>query len=476
MESTNAVQMEVQIKTHFERLKANAPLLNKSAAKERIKMLKKLLRVVLSKQDAIADALHLDYGRHPVETGLADTWVVVKEIRFAIRNLENWMKPRYVPTSLVFFGSTSSIHFEAKGVVLILAPWNFPFNLTLSPLVSAIAAGNTVMIKPSEFTKHSSKLIGEIIDESFSKEHVVLCEGNAELSAALLKLPFNHIFFTGSERVGKLVMKAAAENLTSVTLELGGKSPVIVDKTVDLKLAARMAAYAKFCNNGQVCIGADYVYVHEAVAEKFIAFFKEAIAKMYPHKRFRENAAYARIVSPQHFDRIKSLVDDALDKGAELQMEIEVDKEQRFISPVLLTNVTEGMLVNQQEIFGPILPVKTFAHLEELPANIIAHGNPLAMYIFSKDKKAVRYLLQHVSAGACIVNEAFIHHFNSHLPFGGINKSGIGKSHGHFGFLEFSNQKAVIRQWLPWHVSKLLQPPYTKFSNFLTKLLIKYFS
>ena len=475
MEFTNPAQLDKNLSVHFERLKENAAAMNASTASQRRKMLKKLLVTVLAKREKITEALYADYQRHPIETELADTWVVVKEIKFAIRNVEKWMQPNYVPTSPVFFGSSSAIHTEAKGVVLILAPWNFPFNLTLGPLASAIAAGNTVMIKPSEFTNNSSHLLREIIEETFLPEQVVLIEGGEETSKALLEFPFNHVFFTGSERVGKMVMKAAANHLASVTLELGGKSPVIIDETVNLKKVAELVAYGKFCNNGQVCIGADYVYVKEQIASQFIVLLKESIAKLYPNEAFYKNDDYARIVNERQFERIKGLVDDAVSQGAVVYTEVDFNAANRFVAPVILGNISNEMLVNQQEIFGPILPIKTFINVEELPAEILAHGKPLAMYVFSKNKKTSDYLLQNISCGATVINEVFIHHFNSYLPFGGVNSSGIGKSHGHFGFLEFSNQKAVVKQWLPWHTSRLLHPPYTKFSKFVANILMRFF-
>jgi len=328
--------------------------MNRSTASQRMAMLKKLLKNVLANREKMQAALHADYNRHPVETDLADTWVVVKELKFAIKNLEQWMQPKTVPTSLVFFGSTSEVYYEAKGVVLIVSTWNLPFNLALSPLVSAIAAGNTVMIKPSEFTSHSSHVLREIIEATFLPEQVMLIEGGKELSEALLKLPFNHIFFTGSENVGKIVMKAAAENLASVTLELGGKSPVIVDDTVNLEKVAEKVAYARFINNGQVCIAADYVYVHKSVEADFISELKKAIVKMYPEKVISENPDYARIVNKHHLKRIENLVDEAVSKGAVLHTKAEFNAENRFVAPIILGRVSHDMLIDHQEIFGPV--------------------------------------------------------------------------------------------------------------------------
>ena len=462
--------------TAFKELQNNTQNMATTTAKERMELLNNFLRVFELKKEEIEAAVYRDYKRSVLETELSEFWLVKKELNFAIRHLEDWVRPKRVPTPLVFFGSSSFIHYEAKGTVLIISPWNFPFNLTFSPLISAIAAGNTVMIKPSEFTSHSSHLIKQIVEEAFPENIVTVCEGGADVSKELLTFPFNHIFFTGSTRVGKLVMKAAAENLTSVTLELGGKTPVIIDETADLKMAAQKTVYAKFLNNGQVCLASDYVFVQENVAAEFKMHLLNELEKMYPEENLLLNKDYARLVNDQQLTKVSELIEDAIEKGGKLLKSRQIEEDNRFIAPTLIENISSDMRIAQEEIFGPILPIKSYTNLEQVIDHIHQGSKPLAVYLFSKNKKNVNHVLANVSAGATLVNEVYIHHYNSYLPFGGVNHSGIGKSHGHFGFLEFTNQKAVVKQWLPFSATKLIQPPYSASKKRLAKLIVKFFS
>lgn len=464
------------IRANFDALKAHAPQMALTTVAQRKAMLSKLLRVVLAHRVDIQNAMVNDYKRHPIETDLAETWLVIKEIKFAIRHLNHWMQPIRVPTSLAFFGARSQINYEAKGVVLIISPWNFPFNLSLSPLVSAIAAGNTVLIKPSEYTPHSSALIKAIIDEVFPPNVAFVAEGGLALSKELLLLPFNHIFFTGSPAVGKIVMKAAAEHLASVTLELGGKSPSVVDVGVNINQVAKQIVFSKFNNKGQVCIATDFVLVHEKIKDQFIDAVKAAITHLYGKNSVETSTDYARMVDVKHTMRIKGMTEDAVEKGATLCLPFEIIPEKRFVSPVILADVSLEMDVMREEIFGPILPIKTFMHKQDLMQQLHLGEKPLALHVFTTDKKLAEQVVAEISSGAVVINETFLHHFNSHLPFGGVNNSGIGKSHGHFGFLEFSNQKAVVEQWLPMRISALLRPPYGKFSKRISDFLLKFIS
>lgn len=465
-----------QVDEIFAELKAGVPYMLSTGATERISLLKKLLRSIIANRYSMQQALLADYGRSPEETDLADTWVIIKELKFAIRHLRGWMRPKNVPTPLPFVGSSSSIKYQGKGVVLILSPWNFPFNLSFSPLISAIAAGNTVLIKPSEHTPNSAALIEKIVAEVFPKNLVRVLQGGVLLSQKLLKLPFNHIFFTGSPTIGMVVMKAAAENLASVTLELGGKSPTIVHRDVNLKQTAKQVAYSKFSNSGQVCIATDYLFVHKSIAPDFINALNAAIQTIYPNLSAHENADYARIVNQNHALRIDKLRTDAQRKGAQLiHASAANNPSERFIAPTLLADISAEMDISETEIFGPILPIKTYENIEDVLLILQDEAPPLALHIFTKNKKLAQNIIDNTRSGAVLVNETFIHHFNSHLPFGGVNKSGIGKSHGYFGFLEFSNQKAVVKHHLPWQPSSLLHPPYTNFSKWLVNLLLRWF-
>jgi aldehyde dehydrogenase (NAD+) len=370
-------------------------------------------------------------------------------------------------------GSSSRIKYESKGVVLIVSPWNFPVNLTFGPLVSAIAAGNTVIIKPSEMTPHTSALMKEMISEVFDENEVFLVEGGVETSTELLKLPFNHIFFTGAPSIGKIVMKAAAEHLCSVTLELGGKSPTIVDESANISMAARRIAWGKYVNNGQVCIAPDYVYVHESKLESFIAEFKKQLQTFYNGDAANETS-YARIVNQRHYNRVKAYIDDAVHKGATIEAGGTFDENQDYIAPTLMTNVAKDSRLMTEEIFGPVLPVYGYADIDSVIKEINSREKPLALYIYSKKQKNINHIMDNTRAGGTCVNHNAAHFFNSNLPFGGSNNSGIGKAHGYEGFKAFSNARAVFQQHLP-NALDLLTPPYNNFKQSLIDLTIKWF-
>ena len=398
---------------------------------------------------------------------------ITTEIKHARRELSNWMEDERVSTPIALIGSSSYIKYEAKGVVLIISPWNFPFNLTFGPLVSAIAAGNTVIIKPSEVTPHSSALMKELLAEVFNQNEIAVIEGGKDTSTELLALPFNHIFFTGATSIGKIVMQAAAKNLTSVTLELGGKSPTIVDETANIDMAARRIAWGKCLNNGQVCIAPDYVFVHESKKTEFVEGVNKYIKKFYT-ENVSEESSYARIVNRHHFNRVKGYIDDAVSKGATIESEGKVDEAQNFIPPTVMTNVSKESTLMTNEIFGPVMPIFTFNSLDEVIAEVNSREKPLALYIYSKKNKNINYLLENTRAGGSCINHNAVHFFNTNLPFGGSNNSGIGKGHGKDGFLAFSNARGVFRQHIP-NALELLLPPYTKFSQTLIDLTIKYF-
>jgi len=409
-----------------------------TTAAQRIKKLRKLQKAVMNYRPQIKEALYNDYRKHPSEVDLTDVYPVISEIKDACSNLRSWMRKEYVDTPLAILGSSSHIQYEPKGIVLIISPWNFPINLTLGPLVSAVAAGNTVMIKPSEHTSHASTIMQKIVKEVFAEEEVALVEGGIGTSTALLQLPFNHIFFTGAPSIGKVVMAAAAKNLTSVTLELGGKSPTIVDETASVDMAARRIAWGKYLNNGQVCIAPDYVFVHESKKQAFLEAVKKYIKKYYTEDASKEKS-YARIVNNRHFRRVKSYIEDAVSKGAKVEM-----------------------------------PVYGFTDINEVIEKINGREKPLALYIYSSKNKNINHILANTRAGGTCINHNAVHFFNGNLPFGGSNNSGIGKGHGHYGFKAFSNARGVLRQNVP-NALELLLPPYNGFKQKLIDLTIKYF-
>ncbi len=461
------------IENVFKAQKANQYVIGSTTASERKAKLKLLLATVLKYRTAIQEAGYADFKKAPAEVDLTEVYAMTTELKHAISNVSYWMNPKSVGVPLTQWGSSSTIHYEAKGVVLIVSPWNFPFNLTIGPLASAIAAGNCVMIKPSENTPHSAALMKKMLAEVFPENEVAVFEGQAEVAQFITSLPFNHIFFTGSPSLGKKVMKAAAENLCSVTLELGGKSPVVVDDTANLKVAAKRIAWAKFMNNGQVCIAPDYLYVHEKVKDEFLSHFKQSIADFYKDAP-EKSEDYNRIVNKNHFNRLDAYLTDAKAKGAKVEFGGETDASQNYMSPTILSNVSADSAVMQEEIFGPILPVLTFSDVQTVIQHIQENEKPLAMYIFSHNKKNIRLLNSQTRAGATVINHNALHFFNQDLPFGGSNNSGIGKGHGKFGFEEFSNARGVLNQWAPFSSLDMLMPPYTGIKQKIIDLTIKY--
>lgn len=469
-----AVETKVSdIQRIFDAQQANHMKVGNSTVSERRAKLKKFHEVMEEYRPQIKEAMYNDYRKHPSEVDLTEVYPITSEIKHARRKLGKWMSKQRIPTPIALLGSSSYVHYEPKGVVLIISPWNFPFNLTFGPLVSAIAAGNTVIIKPSEMTPHSSALMGKLLGEIFQENEVAVIEGGKDTSTELLSLKFDHIFFTGAPSIGKIVMAAAAKHLTSVTLELGGKSPTIVDETADLKMAARRVAWGKCLNNGQVCIAPDYVFVHESKKTEFVQEVNKAIKGFYTENA-SEVSSYARIVNQHHFNRVKSYVDDAVEKGAIVESGAQFDEAQNYISPTVMTNVSNDSKLMTNEIFGPIMPVFTFKNVDEAIAQINGREKPLALYIYSKSNKNINHILSNTRAGGGCINHSAVHFFNTNLPFGGSNNSGIGKSHGIDGFQAFSNARGILKQHIP-NALELLLPPYTNFSQKLIDLTIKWF-
>ncbi len=422
-----------------------------STAAERIGKLRRFERAMLDRADEIRAAMWEDYRKPAAEVDLSEIYPVVSEARHAIRHLRSWMKPKHVSGRLALIGARSSIHYEPKGVVLIMAPWNFPFNLTLGPLVSAIAAGNCVMVKPSEMTPASTACMKRILGDLFDASEVAVFEGDASVAEALLRKKFDHIFFTGSPAVGRIVMKAAAEHLSSVTLELGGKSPVIVDRTANLDEAAKKIAWGKFFNCGQICIAPDYLLVDEQVKTEFLERLRKAVDALGDDSR-------GVLVNERHATRVQRLLDSAIAQGAKVFMG--GTREGRAIAPTVLTDVPSDAPVMQEEIFGPLLPVMTYSSLDEAYAMIAAREKPLVLYVFSRDRGVVRDVLRRTRAGGTVVNHTLIHFYQLELPFGGVGESGVGKAHGFYGFEAFSNARGVLDQRLSYSAIEMLYPPY----------------
>jgi aldehyde dehydrogenase (NAD+) len=456
----------------FNQQKANSLAIGKTTAKARIAKLNRLLDAVMRYRPEMKAAMYADFKKPAFEVDAVEVYPITGAIKHTRRHLRQWMQPQPVPTSLAFTGSSSQIVYESKGVALIISPWNFPFNLTFVPLVSAIAAGNCAVLKPSEFTPHSSALIRKIVAEVFEENEVAVVEGGIEASQALLALPFHHIFFTGAPSIGKIVMQAAAKNLTSCTLELGGKSPTIIDETADLTTASARIAFAKWANCGQICTGCDYLLVHESRKDELLALLSKRIREFYGEKP-AASGSYPRIVNARNFHRLNDCLTDARRQGAKVIAGGDVDESQCYIAPTLVADAPADCRLMQEEIFGPILPVNTYRDLQKAIDFINSGERPLTMNIFSKNRRTVRKILQETRSGGVTINNATMHFYNHDLPFGGINNSGIGKSHGFFGFQDFSNARAVYRQHLPGALD-LLRPPYNKWKERMIDLTIRW--
>ncbi|MGI4762373.1 MAG: aldehyde dehydrogenase family protein [Janthinobacterium lividum] len=465
-----------QFAAEFAALRANAPALRAEGVAARRQRLARLADWLVANRVAIQQALHQDFRKPPEETDLTEIWPSLTEIRHTSRQLKKWLAPRAVGTPVALLGTRGWVQPEPKGVVLIIAPWNYPFYLALDPLASAIAAGNAVVVKPAEQTPATSALLRRLAEELFRPDEVLVLEGGKEVASELLRLPWNHIFFTGSPQIGKIVMRAAAEHLSGITLELGGKSPAIVDETANLRDAAEKIVWGKFLNAGQTCVAPDYVLVHARVQAALLAELRRAIGRYYgpDNEAIKSSKSFARIVNEHHFARLAALLEDAEARGATVAQGGSLDAHQLYVEPTILTEVPAGAAVLEEEIFGPLLPVLTFEQLPEAAAYVNARLPPLAQYVFTASPANRRYLLATVAAGGAAVNETIIQLAHPDLPFGGVGNSGLGKAHGHAGFLAFSNEKAVLQQRVGLTGIKPFYPPYTGRVRRLLGLLLKY--
>ena len=467
--------MPNRFQPQFDALRAQAPALRREDAAARRQRLRRLANWLATHRADVQQALHQDFRKPAPETDLTEIWPLLTELKHTSHHLNKWLTPQSVSTPLALAGTKSWVQAEPKGVVLIIAPWNYPFYLAIDPLVSAIAAGNAVVIKPAEQTPATSALLRRLCEELFRPDEVLVLEGGKEVATELLRLPWNHIFFTGSPQIGKLVMHAAAEHLSSVTLELGGKSPAIVDATANLRDAAEKIAWGKFINAGQTCVAPDYVLVQASAQAGLVAELQAAIQKYYnpDGEGIRQSESFARIVNEHHFARLAGMLEDAQTRGATV-LGGEIDEHQCYLGPTILTNVPAGAAVLREEIFGPLLPIIPFGTLPEAADYVNASLPPLAQYVFTTSAKNQRYLLDNIAAGGAAVNETIIQLAHPELPFGGTGNSGLGKAHGYAGFLAFSNEKGVLRQRIGRTGIKMMYPPYTSRVKQLIGWLLRY--
>jgi len=431
----------------FESQLATALRWRQSTAAERIERIKRLREALLARRDDLYAAFHRDYRKPEAEVDVTELMPVLDEMRHAIGRVERWMKPSRVwPTSLMIM-TRASVQYQPRGRVLIIAPWNYPLNLCFGPLVSALAAGNTVILKPSEMMPAVSAVMAEIIRDVFPPEEVALFEGSLPTSQALLDLPFDHIFFTGSPQVGKVVMAAAARHLTSVTLELGGKSPTIVDASANLKTAAETLMWGKYLNAGQTCVAPDYLYVHASVKDAFVQECRTVLEARYGRSAAEQKAS----PRPDPHRQPASCragggpAGGGGGAGARVLTGGDVDVNACWVSPTLLDQVPAAARLMEEEIFGPVLPIVEYTDLDAVIADINARPKPLALYVWSQTPAHVERVLQNTSSGGACVNHCMMQFVHGNLPFGGVNNSGIGHAHGHFGFKAFSHERAVVR-------------------------------
>ena len=406
--------------------------------------LKKLLHVITKNEDAIIKALYDDFKKPAFEAVLTETNYVISDLKETIKNISSWAKPKKVWGSLLNFPSSDFIYSEPYGNVLILSPWNYPFQLALCPLVAAVAAGNKVTLKPSELTPNTSAIISKIISETFPVKDVVVVTGDATIAADLLKRRWDYIFFTGSVGVGKIVAKAAAENLTPVTLELGGKSPCIVDETANLELSARRIVWGKIINAGQTCVAPDYILVHHKMKDTFVKFLIQEIQKaLGPNPE--ESPDYARIINLKNWERQLSLLE-----GQKILFGGESNKDSLYLAPTLLDNPSMESLVMKEEIFGPVLPILSYESENDIEKIISSFDKPLSLYLFSENKSFIDEVLKKYSFGGGCINDTVMHLVNNRLPFGGVGNSGMGAYHGKLSFDIFSHQKSIVKRgtWL----------------------------
>jgi aldehyde dehydrogenase (NAD+) len=433
----------------------------------RIEQLKKLKAIIQNNESAIVAALRKDLHKSEMESVVTEIIIVTDEIDHIIKNLKKWSKPTKVPSPFpLCWPGKSEIHHEPYGSVLIIGPWNFPFMLIMSPLIGAICAGNCAIVKPSEIASHTQDMIVGLINNHFPSEYITAIKGGPQEVTRLLDEKFDYVFFTGGTQIGKIILEAAARHLTPVTLELGGKSPCIVDETANLDFAARRIVWGKLMNAGQVCLAPDYLYVHHscktALVEKLIA----AVKKFYGDDPSK-SSSYCKIINKRHFDRLTRLL-----KNGNILYGGSTSEPDLYIAPTLIDNVSWTDPVMQEEIFGPILPILTYDNLEDVIKTVNSHPKPLSLYLFTKNKHHEKNVLKHVSFGGGCINDCLLQIANYHLPFGGVGSSGLGAYHGKYSFETFSHRKSIFRKSPPIDLA-LEYPPYTRKKLVWLKRLLK---
>ncbi len=442
------------------------PEISKRSARRRISDLTRLSRALFRNRENFRKALFLDFNKPSAETDITEIYPVMKEIRHAKDQLRNWMRPRNAENGFAFKFTRNKIIYTGKGVCLVLSPWNYPVSLALGPIVSAIAAGNNVIIKPSELTPHTSQLLRKFIGEVFPEDEIAVVEGSSDAAIELLKLPFDHIFFTGGSETGKKVMKAAAENLSTVTLELGGKSPVYVHHDCNIQDAIDKITASKLINCGQTCVAPDYILVHHEVKQELITALEMSFRKYYNNTNEGKIVNYASVINERHYQRLQRLSNSSDSPSRETGL---------FLKPKLMPDVSMQDPVMKEEIFGPILPVIGVINEGEAVKHIHSLPEPLSIYVFTRDRKVKELFKNYTRSGSICFNDCALHFLHPGLPFGGVGNSGMGRAHGKAGFLEFSNERVIFEQRTGFTMAKMLYPPHGRVKRKLIDWLLKYF-
>ncbi len=433
----------------------------------RIQQLKNLYAAISRYETRINDALRKDLNKAPQESYNTEIGPALAEINFQLKNLAEWMRPKSVPGMIYSFPSSGKIYAEPYGIVLIIATWNYPFWLSIVPLAGALAAGNCVVLKPSEHAPATSMLLKQLLEESFEQGYVEVVEGDALVSEKLLQQKFNYIFFTGSTRVGKLVAQSAARHLIPCTLELGGKTPCIIDRSANITLAAKRLLWGKTINSGQTCVAPDFVYVHRSVEQQLLQALISTLQQFYP-KGALHDGDYPCIINQQHYERLKKL----LHSGGTILFGGQSDDRRQTMEPTIISNISWDDALMKEEIFGPLLPVLPYDDISEVIQQVNAQPKPLSLYVFASDKKLQQRIIREISFGGGLINDTIEHLGNPYLPFGGIGPSGLGAYHGKYSFDTFSHHKSVMKKGT-WLDLNFRYPPFRKVSLWLARLLLR---
>jgi aldehyde dehydrogenase (NAD+) len=430
----------------------------------RLEHLKRLRNSIKIHEQDILDALKMDLNKAPFEAYAAEIGMVYEELRYVMKHLVSWATPKRVRTPITNFISTSTIYHEPYGVVLVMSPWNYPFMLTLDPVIGAIAAGNCVVVKPSNYSPHTSKIIDVILSEVFREEYVAVIQGGREANQSLLEQKFDYIFFTGSVAVGRTVMEAAAKYLTPVTLELGGKSPCIVDETANIELAARRIVWGKFINAGQTCVAPDYILVHHNVKAALLKKMQHYIVRFYGNNACN-NESFPKIINEKHFNRLLNVME-----GEHIFCGGSYSKDTNQIAPTILDQITWDSKIMEEEVFGPILPVLEYRSLNDEISRINNRPKPLALYLFTTKKENERKVIRNISYGGGCINDTIMHLASTHMPFGGVGESGMGSYHGKASFDTFTHNKSILKKSNLYDMP-LRYPPYKNHLALIKKIM-----